>query len=510
MVIRTKKLPSIWVFQSVPLNQIFLKREHSSNYCSNTSTTMRTPDISDEELDRLFQQGAEAFPADAPLAGWQRFEAQLEEAARQHHQLHLRKQLLQRVAGLFVAEMGLVTLFLLLWLHYVPMNPSRSPKLERLLATTSVKPEAASQATVSHSAKLPASREKILDRGVASRETPLGQVDLVTQSGIPEFVEHQETPPESGRVGRPLRMVRRGKPFAEIVNLPADRSRPSRPTDEELIDQGVLGTLSSNTAQPAPSSLPEAQVAGDDTKTIGTTATVKLFPTDSGSVATISSAVPADSSRSAQLPARLAHRWLLGVVGGPEFSAVLPSITPRPGGTVGAVLEYRLTSRLRLRTGVLRSVKRYGARGGDYRPPSTYWTWTTPIDQVDANCRLLEIPLDVRYDLVPRASYALYASVGLTSLILQNERYTYHYELNGQYTARTWSYPRGGEQAFQMLRLAAGYERRFAPRWSFQAEPFVNLPLGGIGFGRMRLSSTGMLVGLRYGLGRPRAPELAP
>jgi hypothetical protein len=199
---------------------------------------MRTPDISDEELDRLFQQGAEAFPADAPLAGWQRFEAQLEEAARQHHQLHLRKQLLQRVAGLFVAEMGIVTLFLLLWLHYVPTNPSRSPKLERRLATTSVKPKAVSQATVSHSAKLPASREKILDRGVASRETPLGQVEPVTQSGIPEFVEHQETPPEGGRVGRPLRMVRLGKPFAEIVNLPADRCPPCPPPGWGFVLQG--------------------------------------------------------------------------------------------------------------------------------------------------------------------------------------------------------------------------------------------------------------------------------
>lgn len=200
----------------------------------------------------------------------------------------------------------------------------------------------------------------------------------------------------------------------------------------------------------------------------------------------------------------------MGVVGGPEFSAVLPSPSPRTGGTVGAVLEYRLTNRLRVRTGLLRSVKRYGARGSDYRPPATYWTWKTPIEAVDANCRILEIPLDFRYDLLPRETYSFYASAGLTSLILRNERYTYHYELNGQYLERTWSRPHGGNQALQMLRLAAGYERSVAPRWVLQAEPFVNVPLSGVGFGHMRLSSTGLLLGLRYGLGHAPAAKLAP
>jgi hypothetical protein len=149
-------------------------------------------------------------------------------------------------------------------------------------------------------------------------------------------------------------------------------------------------------------------------------------------------------------------------------------------------------------------VKRYGARGSDYRPPANYWTWKTTIDEVDANCRILEIPLDFRYELLPRATYSFYASAGLTSLILRNERYTYHYEINGDYVARTWSRPHGGQQALQMLRMAAGYERNLSARWVLQAEPFVNVPLNGVGFGNMRLSSTGLLLGLRYGLGHAR------
>ena len=189
---------------------------------------------------------------------------------------------------------------------------------------------------------------------------------------------------------------------------------------------------------------------------------------------------------------------------------MLPNISPRPGGTVGLVAEYRLTSRLRVRTGVLRSVKRYGARGSDYRPPAGYWTWRIPVDEVDANCRILEIPLDFRYDVRLRPGYSLYASAGLTTLSMRNERYTYHYELNGEYTARTWSYPKGGTQALQMLRVAAGYERNLAPRWVLQAEPFVNIPLNGVGFGQMRLSSTGLLLGIRYGLGHPRVVAPAP
>ncbi|TGD81226.1 outer membrane beta-barrel protein [Hymenobacter wooponensis] len=479
---------------------------------------MRTPDMSDEELDRLFQRGADAFPDETSLGGWLRLETQLDEVARQHQQ---RRQLWQRVTGLFVAEIGVVALFLAFWLNHYPSGLDSSTPVAHSVGTRptpSVAGVTTKAATKQHSVQ-----EHTTLAQSSSSPSFLAHRPLVTDAApsltsSPEFSGAlQET-----RSGRTLRFSRPRRSFAGVASLAAGGSRTYRPAVESAALQAVTRATSEAENQVAFNSTPPTTTADKETDQAATGMAAISSPSVSGtdSVASSSAANPAaptafptasaDSLLPKRRPTKPEYRFLVGIVGGPELSAVLPSPSPRAGGTVGLVAEYRLTSRLRVRTGLLRSVKRYGARGTDYRPPAGYWTWRIPVDEVDANCRILEIPLDIRYEILPRAGYSFYASAGLTSLIMRNERYTYHYELNGDYVARTWSYPNGGKQALQMLRLAAGYERHVAPRWVVQAEPFLNVPLNGVGFGQMRLSSTGLLFGLRYGLGHTRTVAPAP
>jgi hypothetical protein len=49
---------------------------------------------------------------------------------------------------------------------------------------------------------------------------------------------------------------------------------------------------------------------------------------------------------------------------------------------------------------------------------------------------------------------------------------------------------------FSVLSLAAGYEYHPGNRVSLSAGPFVNIPLKGIGFGKMKLSSAGLQLNL--------------
>ena len=210
--------------------------------------------------------------------------------------------------------------------------------------------------------------------------------------------------------------------------------------------------------------------------------------------------LPADSGQTKLPRERPAYRVLLGVLGAPELTAVHTSELTRPGTTLGGVAEYRIATRLWARSGLLYSKKLYQARGSDYRPPASYWTWRTPVDRIAADCRIIEIPLDLRYELLPRPAYSLFASAGLSSLLMRNEVYTYDYTLNGQAMQRTWSLARGSNHPLSLLSLSVGYERPLSTRWVAQAEPFLKLPLGGVGFGNIRLRSAGVSFGLKYGL----------
>lgn len=208
----------------------------------------------------------------------------------------------------------------------------------------------------------------------------------------------------------------------------------------------------------------------------------------------------ADSARPAPRPlARPAYRLLLGVVGAPSVSAVRTAQTARLGGDFGLTLEYRFTPRLRLRTGLISSQKRYSAASADYQAPAS-WQWFAADYQVKASCRITEIPLDLRFDVLRRPRYTVFASLGATSLLLRDERYSYDWMMNGQTFTKEAHIVKGSNSWLGVLSFSAGIERPLGARWALQAEPFWQVPLGRVGAGRVRLSSAGLSFGLKYGL----------
>lgn len=214
--------------------------------------------------------------------------------------------------------------------------------------------------------------------------------------------------------------------------------------------------------------------------------------------------VPADSL----LPRPLGrpYRLQLGLVAAPELSTVRAARLSPPGTNVGVQLDYRLARRWRLSTAFLYSVKRYGAAGTDYTVPYTMpHGWV--IEDVTAVCRIIDIPLNLRYDLWQRPRYQVFASAGLSSLFMKREQYTYDYApVYGKPVAPyAFEVDNGSRHLLQVLNLSAGYERLLSSRWSVQAEAFAKLPLAGVGYGAVRLRSVGVFFSLRYGLlpGRP-------
>ncbi|GGE96476.1 hypothetical protein GCM10011383_04070 [Hymenobacter cavernae] len=204
-----------------------------------------------------------------------------------------------------------------------------------------------------------------------------------------------------------------------------------------------------------------------------------------------------DSTRKKE-HAQPAYRLLISAIGAPSLSAVRDFHTARIGGDLGLSLEYRLTNRLRVRASLIRSVKRYGAASSDYTPQPN-WGWYPGNYEVNGNCRVTELPIDLRYDFINRPTYTFFVSAGMNSLLMRNERYNYDYQLNGQTNTAAACVENGSNYAFGMVNLAAGAERQLSNRWSLQAEPFLKLPLGNIGAGKVRLSSAGLLFSLKYG-----------
>jgi hypothetical protein len=85
-----------------------------------------------------------------------------------------------------------------------------------------------------------------------------------------------------------------------------------------------------------------------------------------------------------------------------------------------------------------------------------------------------------------------------------SEKYNYSYDSYAPYLKPSWSGRSTGEHYFSVANLSAGYERNMGRSLSLQVEPFLKLPLGGVGFGKVKLISSGVFLSVKYRFTRNR------
>ncbi|RYU97553.1 hypothetical protein [Emticicia agri] len=182
----------------------------------------------------------------------------------------------------------------------------------------------------------------------------------------------------------------------------------------------------------------------------------------------------------------------------PDLSFIPSNKIFKVGNNWAAIVEYRFNNRLSVQTGVIRSMKYYGALPSQYEW-NAYWTMPSPLKDIDATCKMLDIPLNVRYDISQKPNSRWFVGGGFTSYIMLKEEYRYNYEnpydpniKRTSWEGKTGAYP------FSVLNLSMGYEHQLFRRLTFQAEPFYKAPLGKIGYGKVRLATAGVFFSVKY------------
>ena len=193
-------------------------------------------------------------------------------------------------------------------------------------------------------------------------------------------------------------------------------------------------------------------------------------------------------------------RFYVGLVAAPDVSTVKFADVQGARLNLGLTLEYRLGQRWRVATGLQRSTKGYYARRKDYDWTNYPRAQTRDFSGVEGQCTVLDIPLNLRYDAVVQGRARWFGAAGLSSFFMQRENYRYDYLENGTY--KPWEMPglvNANRHLLSILNLSAGYEYGLGTHWRVQAEPYVKVPLAGVGAGKVKLLSAGVYFGLKYG-----------
>lgn len=166
---------------------------------------------------------------------------------------------------------------------------------------------------------------------------------------------------------------------------------------------------------------------------------------------------------------------------------------------VGLGLGYRLNNRISVQTGLYYSNKKYEAGATDYKLDNDpYWNHVQLL-HVNAQCRMYEVPLEVKYDWYIRKNNRWFATTGLASYFIQREQYHYEYKKYNNYYESDEAYS-GNKAIFSIATLSVGWEHSFNQRLSGFAQSFLRIPLSGVGDGSVKLHSFGLQVGVLYQL----------
>jgi len=186
------------------------------------------------------------------------------------------------------------------------------------------------------------------------------------------------------------------------------------------------------------------------------------------------------------------NNFAINISAGPDVSSVGFDKAGKVAINFGVGISYALSHRFTLRTGFYRTEKIYSASKDQYHVPSggniAY------LYNIDANCKVYEIPVTVSYNFGKAKSHQWFASAGLSSYLMKKESYDYYYKYpNGNAYTKSWSISNQNQHYFSVLDVSAGYEYTFSKRASLIAEPYLKMPLSGIGAGKVKLNSAGVL-----------------
>ncbi len=188
-------------------------------------------------------------------------------------------------------------------------------------------------------------------------------------------------------------------------------------------------------------------------------------------------------------------KWGLSFSLGPENNTVDGLGSGKTTINGGILVQAGFKEKWRLSSGFVYGVKNYNASRQQY---NFSYTPKYQIDNIIASCNVLEIPMRLSYQVASQKKGAFYINGGLSSFLMIKEQYTWQYNASTSQPDRTITKNNANQDFLSVLELSTTYQFKLKGKFNLGISPYVKLPLGGIGEGKVRLKSTGINLNYNY------------
>jgi hypothetical protein len=203
------------------------------------------------------------------------------------------------------------------------------------------------------------------------------------------------------------------------------------------------------------------------------------------------------SEKSSEVQYFQKSRWAFSLALSADLSATGLEGFTDPGTMVGFGVEYYVSDKWSIQTGATLAVKKYTALGSEYATPD--WISARPDDLLSASavCTVIDIPINIRKYFQTRKGNTFFVSTGVSTYLMLREDYNYEYTEERPGWLPFWSFRNQNNHFFGILNLSVGYEKPLGKNFALGIEPFMKLPLTGIGEGRVRFLSFGTNIAIK-------------
>ncbi len=197
------------------------------------------------------------------------------------------------------------------------------------------------------------------------------------------------------------------------------------------------------------------------------------------------------------------RQYALSVIASSDINGVNSFQQSKVGSNFGAMFSVSI-KKWTITTGATYSVKPYATAFANY---TTGYQFKQDPTNVIADCRMLDIPLNIGYQVYQKGKNKFSLGTGLSSYFMLHENYKYTY--SSAYPNGPANYVVANPQnyLFSNLNLNATFEHRVNSKFSLSVQPYMKLPLKPVGYSQVNLHTAGVAVGFNWNINSFTKPK---
>lgn len=451
----------------------------------------------DKKFDELFKRAAENYPLKTDNSNWNAVLSQLEEKKKRTFFLFEKKYLALLLLFIFTITVSSIITLLIVNKSLDNNNKKQLTNstiiAEKNKATVNKKSLNNEQNKVAQSIQkepkntLPSTTKKIVEQVNTIKQLEMPSTTNSESSNIKKSISTKKTPNQSKQY---LTKIFEKKSFTSTLK--------NKPVTSSFLEN-EFNTKSTVTVNQQKNNTLKNDVLNNKVDSLKTDTSAKKT---SNILVTKKQATTAEDSTQKsnnKLSKKTINQekyFYTGLLYANDINAIKFEPNKGEGYSWSILLGYRFNKSISIETGFHIEKKEYYTTGEHFN--KEILNANGRVLWIEAENKLIEIPVTLKVDAFKFKKHSLFTTVGLSSYIVNKEAYEYEEEVNGVLQEGNVIYTNNTSNFFASINCSIGYQYNFGKFGNLRIEPYLNLPLKGIGISKEKLISRGIYFGWIY------------